>query len=461
MTASNDSVLERQVLGVAVHELELRMQPAGEREHALGDVGADHRRAALRGRGGDVPGAGRDVEHAGALADRGGLQQRDGEPSGDRHEEVLVARDLPLPTGDLERVEGVHVHRAARVPRATVARPVAWTHLIANRGKPVRSWDPRNPPRRADFEYLGALAATVEEALPEPELTLIVTTEHRALPRYGRDVVVIQRAGPDGRPPAYAHRVLAVFKTHAARPVLAARAGREPAGLTITSVLSYLKVLGAGVPSRLRTRAIVEPIPMGVMWMPDVPSRPIAERPVDVLFRGSVETAERAGLRGRLGTPKNRSRQAMVAALERLRAEAPELSIDVELTPSSTASKHAGPEEYWASLAGAKLCLVPRGDTLETYRLFEAARAGCVIIGERVPPNWFYDPAPVIDMTGWRGLGECVRALLADPAALAERQRGTLEWWEHYAGPEAAGRHVASRLAQCASSSSPAGSPRA
>ena len=344
---------------------------------------------------------------------------------------------------------------------------MAWTHLIASRGKPVRAWDPRDPPRLADFEYLGALAATAEEALPEPGLTLIVTTDHLSLPHYGRDVVVIQRAGPDARPPAYADRVLAVFKTHAARPVLAARPGHEPAGLTVTSLLSYLQVLAAGAPSRLRPRphAIVEPIPMGVMWMPDVPWRPIAERPVDVLFRGSVETAERSGLRGRVGTPKSRSRAAMLAALERLRAEAPELTVDVELTPSFTASKHAGPEEYWASLAGAKICLVPRGDTLETYRLFEAARAGCVIIGERLPPNWFYDPAPVIDQTGWRGLGRCVRALLADAPALAERQQRTLEWWERCAGPEAAGRHVAetvaSRLARCASSSSPAGSPRA
>jgi hypothetical protein len=346
--------------------------------------------------------------------------------------------------------------------RASVARPVAWTHLIASRGKPVRSWDPRDPPRRADFEYLGALAATAEAALPEPELTLIVTTDHRELPRYGRDVVVIQRAGPDGRPPAYAQRVLAVFKTHAAHPVLAARPGREPAGLTATSLLSYLQVLGAGAPARLRARGtIVEPIPMGVMWMPDVPPRPIGERPVDVLFRGSVETAERPGLRGRLGTPKSRSRAAMLAALERL---APELAVDVGVTSSFTASKRAGPEEYWASLTNAKLCLVPRGDTLETYRLFEAARAGCVVIGERLPRNWFYDPAPVIDQTGWRGLGDCVRALLGNPPALAGLQRQTLDWWERHAGPEAAGRHVAATVLdslRCASSSSPAGCPRA
>jgi hypothetical protein len=130
----------------------------------------------------------------------------------------------------------------------------------------------------------------------------------------------------------------------------------------------------------------------------------------------------------------------MLAALRPLESE---LSVDVGLTPSFAASKHAGPDEYWARLAAAKVCLVPRGDTLETYRLFEAARAGCVVVGERLPSTWFYDRAPAIDMTGWNGLAERLRALLADPAGLADRQRRTLEWWDGCAGPQAAGRHVA------------------
>jgi hypothetical protein len=344
---------------------------------------------------------------------------------------------------------------------------MTWTHVIANRGRPPRPWDPREPPPRADFAYLGALAATVEDALPDRQLTLVVTTDHRTLPVYGPDVVVIQRAGPDARPPDYAHRVLAVFKTHGAHPLLVARPGREPFALTLTSLLSYLQVLAAGAPARLRLGAhaaaarahgragpVVEPIPMGVMWMPEVPARPVAERPVDVLFCGSVETDERRGLPGRVGTPKSRSRRAMLAALTRLQAAAPELTVELALTPSFAASKRAGPEEYWARLAAAKVCLVPRGDTLETYRLFEAARAGCVIVGERLPSNWFYDAAPVIDRTGWSGLAECLRALVADAPTLADRQRRTLDWWERWAGPQAVGRRVASRVEAALAASS-------
>ena len=324
---------------------------------------------------------------------------------------------------------------------------MAWTHVIANRGRPERGWDPRNPPPRADFEYLGALAAAAEDALPERSLTLVVTTDHRELPVYGRDVVVIQRAGPDGRPPAYAKRVLAVFKTHSAAPVPAARPGREPAALTATALLSYLQVAGSGLPSRVRARgAVVEPIPLGVMWSPEIAPPPIAERPVDVLFCGSVETVSRSGLRGRLGTPKTHARRAMLAGLSALEGA----RVDVGVTPSFADSKRAGPAEYWARLVAAKICLVPRGDTLETYRLFEAARAGCVIVAERLPSNWFFDAAPVVDLTGWRGLAGCLRALLADPAGLAERSRRTLAWWDDVVGPEAVGRHIAKTVAEVA-----------
>ena len=96
-------------------------------------------------------------------------------------------------------------------------------HLIHDPSKGARPWDPLQPPPKADFAYLGELVTAFERELPEPQLTVVVTTDHRELPRYGEDVVVIQRAGPPGHVPAYARRVLALFKTHSPRPPLGAR----------------------------------------------------------------------------------------------------------------------------------------------------------------------------------------------------------------------------------------------
>jgi hypothetical protein len=298
------------------------------------------------------------------------------------------------------------------------------------------------------------MLAAMEAELPEPSLTVVTTTDHNALPRYGRDVVVVQRGGPDARPPRYADRVLAVFKTHSALPVNAARPGREPPALTMASSLAYLQVAAAGAPARFglwtgslrHRRPIVEPIPMGIMWPCEVECAPIAQRPVDVLFNGSVQTRERRGFRGRIETPKTHSRKTMLARLAELRAEAPDLRIEVTLTPSFANSKATPTGEYWGRLADAKVCLAPRGDTLETYRLFEAARAGCVVVAEKLPSNWFYDHAPVLDMTGWRNLARSLRAVLDDEADLGARQRATVEWWQKYASPDAVGRHVAGVL---------------
>ena len=336
----------------------------------------------------------------------------------------------------------------------SLPRLVPHEFLLADPGKSVRSWDPHDPPRRADFAYIGDMLAAMEAELPEPSLTVVTTTDHRKLPRYGRDVVVIQRGGPDARPPRYAKRVLAVFKTQSSRPLLAARPAREPPRLTAASGLAYLQAAAGGAATRAavaarfpgRAAPVVEPIPMGVMWPCDGAFAPITERPIDVLFNGSIQTSARRGLRRVLGTPKMYSRQAMLAGLAELQAEAPELRVEAAVTPSFAHSKHASADEYWRRLGSAKLCLAPRGDTLETYRVFEAARAGCIVLAERLPSNWFHDGAPVLDQTGWRDLARSVRALLADESELVARHRATVRWWDECVGPEPVGRHIAAVL---------------
>jgi hypothetical protein len=89
------------------------MEPAGERDHGLGDVHPDDRRAARGRPGGHEARTGGDVEHARAGAHAGGVEERIGEPRGDRAEEALVAAGVRLPPDGLERVEGVRFAHSA------------------------------------------------------------------------------------------------------------------------------------------------------------------------------------------------------------------------------------------------------------------------------------------------------------------------------------------------------------
>ena len=102
-------VLERERLGIAAAEHEVGMQPAGERDHRLGDVHADDRGAPGGGVDGHVARPRRDVEHPRAGADPGGVQQRRHDPARDRAEELVVAGGLLVPARRLERVERVRI----------------------------------------------------------------------------------------------------------------------------------------------------------------------------------------------------------------------------------------------------------------------------------------------------------------------------------------------------------------
>jgi hypothetical protein len=96
-------------------------------------------------------------------------------------------------------------------------------------------------------------------------------------------------------------------------------------------------------------------------------------------------------------------------------------------------------------MAETKICLAPRGSSVETYRFFEALRQGCVVICDRLPPHWFYDGCPAIQIDDWRDLEAQVAKLLADPQRLFFLHRESLAWWEAKCSEHA----LAAELVKC------------
>jgi hypothetical protein len=296
----------------------------------------------------------------------------------------------------------------------------------------------------------------MEPLLSEPELDVYLTWDWERLPAYGDRVVAVLLGDEVGRIPRYAGRVRAVFKCYGTHPVLGVGPVRDPSFTGLANLAQYtvrwLRWLPSGMAhARLLARGraggwarpAVTTIPLGTYNQLDLPVVPIEERSTDLFFAGSVE--HKASLRHRLG-PKTLTRRDMLAAVQRLAAQRPGLRLDLRLTPDFGTSAAAAPGDLSRGLMNSKVCLAPRGTSVETFRLFEGLRAGCVVVGGRLPPHPFYAKAPVIQLDRWSELDRALLGVLDQPAELRRLHAAALAWWRDRCSEEAVGRFLAERL---------------
>jgi hypothetical protein len=321
-----------------------------------------------------------------------------------------------------------------------------------------RAWEPSSGarPERADTRYFARVFCEMEKTLRDPDIDVYLTWSSERLPAYGGRVVAVLLEDDGGRVPRYLGRVRAVFKCYGTTPALGTGPLRHP-GLTGLLELAQCGVrwlrwlpggarqarLVAGRRLRGRPAPSVEVIPLGTFNQLDLPTVAIGDRRTDVFFAGSVE--HRASLRGRL-SPKTRARREMLAAVARLEQARPELRVEIWLTGGFEASAAASPAAYSRALMDARVCLAPRGTSVETFRVLQGLRAGCLVVAERLPSHEFYDGAPVMQIDRWSRLGALLGPLLDDPDELGRRHAQALEWWDARCSEAAVGRFLAARL---------------
>lgn len=314
-------------------------------------------------------------------------------------------------------------------------------------------WQPPEPGDDVlvDSAYFGAVLAAMDRRVARGGLTVYLTQDVERLPSYGPDVVAVIVGDELTRVPAYVDRVRAVFKNHPVRPLLTSSFLREPSWTNLWWFASFLRAWRHHLPGaahwlRAGRPAPVWMLPIGVLNQVEVPFRPLAERTADVFFAGSVGHRGDAGLRGRVA-PKVAGRRAMVAGAERLAAAHPELTVRVVTTGGFAESVAGSARAYSEQLMDARIALVPRGASADTFRFWQALRAGCVVVTDTMPRHRFlYDSAPVVRVGRWRELRDVVPALLADAPRLEALHRGGLEWWRTRGAPEAVGAYMAERL---------------
>jgi hypothetical protein len=326
----------------------------------------------------------------------------------------------------------------------------------------VRPWNPPEPLKELENEqlYFGRVLQEMERCLEVDGLTFYLTWNTRELPSYGPDVVALLNGDELCRIPDYSHRVCMVFKCYGTRPYVPLGRGDGSAVLNALVAAKYLQSVLAGVSGaakrvRARLRAgssgglpPIVTIPLGYHNQVELPLEDIRSRSTDVSFAGSVRHEETAalGIRGRIGTPKTRSREAMLASLRAFADKRPGLRISINETAGFVASHSGGAEAYSRSLMSTKICLVPRGNSVETFRLFEALRAGCVVVHEPLPPHWFYQSLPGIALRDWRRLPRVLDDLLADESRLVQLHAAGRRWWDTVASEAAVGAFMADRL---------------
>ena len=104
------------------------------------------------------------------------------------------------------------------------------------------------------------------------------------------------------------------------------------------------------------------------------------------------------------------------------------------------------PEDYAKRLTETKIALSPRGVSHETFRTYEAMRAGCAVIAARQLPAWYIDGWPVIEVDDWRGLGNLVEELLSDEVRLQELSDKNMVWWQEHCSPDAVAHYMVREL---------------
>lgn len=332
-----------------------------------------------------------------------------------------------------------------------------------------KAWNPRTKDEVLNHSllaYFGGVFEEMERTLDADELTFYVTWKVDELPSYGSDVVAIVVGDEWGRYPLYTNRVRAVFKMMGTGFPLDANPFHSPVYLTASAALKYARTQLLRLPHLIQARrdrhrgpewtggrpVPIFDIPIGYVNQEDLPLKPFHKRRSDVFFSGSLANARYPWYtpQSLLRTPKEVSRRRLVQAMRQLQEERPDLTIDVDVrdafVPNAVTTQDGSERSYSEMMMDTRICPIPRGTRLETGRLYEALRYGCVIISEPLPDRWFLAGMPTITVHDWAALPQIVVSLLEQPERLEALHRASLSWWNEKCAEAPVGQFLAEKL---------------
>ena len=105
-------------------------------------------------------------------------------------------------------------------------------------------------------------------------------------------------------------------------------------------------------------------------------------------------------------------------------------------------------EDYSNVMANTRIALVPNGSaSYESFRFFEAAMAGCVIVSQQMPVTSMYNVAPTITVdNNWSNLPNVIDMILQNPEEMEYYSEAGKAWYKYFCSPEGLAYYMRKRL---------------
>ena len=276
----------------------------------------------------------------------------------------------------------------------------------------------------------------------------------RALPKYGSSVVLFILGDERYLFRRYFYKIGCIFRCYTAWPPMPSLSYSLP--MLVSGVSQYIRRFVPSFSSWLVLRLSrllrwsdgedIHSLPLGYFFHPGKDRISFRERGIGFSFAGSIEYVIPFpfDIRRILSPPKLISRRSMFAAIQDYLAAHPNSGI-VKTTASFWNSVE-GDDEYLDLLNRSKIVLCPRGNLVETFRFFEAAAAGCVIICEPLPAAWYYEKHPAIVLRNWRHVDKVLDRLLGDEQKLLEVANRTAAYWKDRVSEDAVAIYIEGKL---------------
>ncbi|MBX3114321.1 MAG: glycosyltransferase family 1 protein [Fimbriimonadaceae bacterium] len=289
-----------------------------------------------------------------------------------------------------------------------------------------------------------------ESLLANQDFIFIVTWNIDRLPIYGKEVIPYVLGDEHFQAPSYINKVGPIIKS------MGSSSWHETHGKGGSMLMNFSEfckrklILFETLIRKFKHKINnynmdrIFTIPLGYYNFSPQQYRNYHERKWDIFFAGALTTGRR--FPHSLLTfmrPLAVARKQMINAFSSTQYKYSKLICYPNLTTNPVKLERFESDEYSVQMSQAKVALCPRGSHPETFRFFEAAQCGAIILSDPLPPHWYYKDCPAIIVTNWKQLPDLIDKLFESPLEMQHLSELTHNWFVNIVHPEIIGTKVA------------------